>query len=277
MLFLTGDSRKSLSQCRSRDSAHCDYTSNVIGSLSWRLLNYGPTATLKYLCFSHRSKTYSQSNKLSDISLEDFLILLLGLSSEQVQQEINISLNRVSCILDKMRSKQKENFLPIKSVLNKDASRDRLIVLDLIVRNYFLDAFLETGTQHGISASVVGATKPALSKTLKCYSFDVEDNHVLSVENTFKYIKLRLPARRTFKTITKAISSSRLLFFHDSDHSYENMTFEFNHAWDVLNARILLSDDIDGNSAFQDFCTERNLVGYRLFVVQGPALGVVFR
>lgn len=277
MLFLTGDSRKSLSRCRSKDSAHCDYNSNVIGSLSWRLLHYGPNATLKYLCSSRRSKTFVPSHNLSDISLKDFGTLLLGLSSEQVQQEIQISHNRVSYILDEMRAKQKENFLPIKSVLNEDASRDRLIVLDLIVRNYFLDIFLETGTQHGISAAVVGATQPALNNTLTCYSFDVRHNHVLSFENTFKYIQLRFPARRNFKRITKAISSSRLLFFHDSDHSYENMTFEFIHAWDVLKARILLSDDIDGNSAFQDFCTERNLMGYRLFVAQGPALGVVFR
>jgi len=44
------------------------------------------------------------------------------------------------------------------------------------------------------------------------------------------------------------------IFYHDSDHSYENMWFEFNISWDFLkNGGLLLSDDITENKAFNDF------------------------
>ena len=44
------------------------------------------------------------------------------------------------------------------------------------------------------------------------------------------------------------------IFLHDSEHSYENMMFEFKIAWFYLRkGGILLADDITGNNAFRDF------------------------
>ena len=44
------------------------------------------------------------------------------------------------------------------------------------------------------------------------------------------------------------------MFIHDSEHSYECMTFEYNAAWKVLRHRgLLVSDDIGWNTAFFDF------------------------
>lgn len=44
------------------------------------------------------------------------------------------------------------------------------------------------------------------------------------------------------------------LFFHDSEHSYECMTFEFSAAWPVLRpGGILLADDYSWNEAMADF------------------------
>lgn len=46
------------------------------------------------------------------------------------------------------------------------------------------------------------------------------------------------------------------LFFHDSDHTYANMLFEFNIAWSFLKKDgLLLSHDVDWNHAFFDFCS----------------------
>jgi len=46
-------------------------------------------------------------------------------------------------------------------------------------------------------------------------------------------------------------------FFHDSDHSYEMMTFEFRTAWPHLRpGGLLISDDIRDNNAFNDFVHE---------------------
>jgi len=50
------------------------------------------------------------------------------------------------------------------------------------------------------------------------------------------------------------------LFFHDSANTYEIMRFEYEIVWPLLaSGGILLSDDIDWNGAFQDFCTSRSL------------------
>lgn len=50
------------------------------------------------------------------------------------------------------------------------------------------------------------------------------------------------------------------IFFHDSEHSYENMGYEYNEAWRHLKTGgLLISHDINDNKAFGDFAkwTER--------------------
>lgn len=45
------------------------------------------------------------------------------------------------------------------------------------------------------------------------------------------------------------------VFLHDSEHSYENMLWEYQTAWSRLKkGGILLSHNIDANDAFPDFC-----------------------
>ena len=45
------------------------------------------------------------------------------------------------------------------------------------------------------------------------------------------------------------------LFFHDSEHTYDHMAFEFNTVWPKLRkGGLLLSDDVYFNRSFQDFC-----------------------
>lgn len=47
------------------------------------------------------------------------------------------------------------------------------------------------------------------------------------------------------------------MFVHDSEHTYENMTFEYNVAWRHLaNGGVLLSHDTTMNNAFRDFCSK---------------------
>lgn len=47
------------------------------------------------------------------------------------------------------------------------------------------------------------------------------------------------------------------LFLHDSEHSYENMLWEYRTAWPhIRDGGIILSDDVDWNEAFFDFCKE---------------------
>jgi predicted O-methyltransferase YrrM len=53
------------------------------------------------------------------------------------------------------------------------------------------------------------------------------------------------------------------LFFHDSEHTYNNMMFEFRNAWRFLRSDgLLLSHDITWNNSFADFAKEvkRNFI-----------------
>jgi hypothetical protein len=50
------------------------------------------------------------------------------------------------------------------------------------------------------------------------------------------------------------------IFFHDSDHSYEHMVFEFESTLPYLTKKgILLSDDVDKNEAFSQFTRKHKM------------------
>lgn len=57
------------------------------------------------------------------------------------------------------------------------------------------------------------------------------------------------------------------LFYHDSEHSYENMMFEFETAWEHLSTPgIILADNADWNKSFRDFCLEKRLKVVRVML-----------
>ena len=46
-------------------------------------------------------------------------------------------------------------------------------------------------------------------------------------------------------------------FLHDSEHSYECMSFEFRNAWDALReGGVLVADDVNVNSAWDEFARD---------------------
>jgi predicted O-methyltransferase YrrM len=52
------------------------------------------------------------------------------------------------------------------------------------------------------------------------------------------------------------------VFLHDSLHTYENMSWEYKTAWPLIRkGGILLSDDIQENDAFSEFCKYVNRKG----------------
>jgi predicted O-methyltransferase YrrM len=63
-------------------------------------------------------------------------------------------------------------------------------------------------------------------------------------------------------------------FLHDSEHSYECMSFELAHAFAVLReGGIAAADDVDTNEAFADFARERELAAVPL----GPKIAFVVK
>jgi predicted O-methyltransferase YrrM len=56
------------------------------------------------------------------------------------------------------------------------------------------------------------------------------------------------------------------LFLHDSEHSYENMMFEFETVWKRLrNGGGIVSDNVEWNKAFDDFCHSKSAHFIKLF------------
>jgi len=65
------------------------------------------------------------------------------------------------------------------------------------------------------------------------------------------------------------------MFIHDSLHSYDHMLFEYSTAWPHLReGGILLSDDIDWNTAFSEFATKQRcrttMFNYRVGAIRKP-------
>ncbi len=62
------------------------------------------------------------------------------------------------------------------------------------------------------------------------------------------------PTREVLPKLLEELGSIDI-FFHDSEHTLENMLFEYNQAWPrIRKGGILLSDDIGFNTAFDSFC-----------------------
>ena len=64
------------------------------------------------------------------------------------------------------------------------------------------------------------------------------------------------------------------IFFHDSDHSYENMKFEFETVLPYVSKNgYIISDDIDKNSAFEEFVYKNNLLSF-VFRSKGGTISI---
>lgn len=65
------------------------------------------------------------------------------------------------------------------------------------------------------------------------------------------------------------------IFFHDSDHSEENMLFEFRLIWPFISDNnIILSDDVNINNAFKIFCGE---IKYKKALIYKGEFGAILK
>lgn len=248
-----------------------------VGSLVWRLFNYGPVPTAKYVRNRVKQKVTPQNNGIETSSINlVFNDLELGLKSEIEIQKSKRMVEEFLVLL-RPQSYQLDKPSPLKDVLSEAASFERLIVLNYLIRSQKPALYIETGTQHGLSAGLVAWTVEQEKLDTRVITFDVIEQPLLYKSEIVRYEILQFPSRVRFrlKNLEKSVTNS--IFFHDSDHSYENMMFEFDWMWNKMKVKTLISDDIDGNSAFFDFCLKNGLTGHRIIVDKGPALGIISR
>ncbi|MEM0133991.1 MAG: class I SAM-dependent methyltransferase [Thermoplasmatales archaeon] len=136
-------------------------------------------------------------------------------------------------------------------------------ILFLIVRKFKPNILVETGIASGYSSTIIlHAMK--LNGSGKLISIDIADTVKLCgiertsgwlVPDSFKLMWTKMIGRSTeqLSNINEEIDC----FYHDSEHSEENMLWEYRWAAEHLkNGGVLISDDIDWNSAWNEFHRE---------------------
>jgi len=152
-------------------------------------------------------------------------------------------------------------------------------MLYLLTRHYKPNIIIETGVNHGLSSAMflLGLCK---NKKGHLYSVDLPFTKRKNLSEKEKQSRIvafprgksegwlvpeKLRDRWTLQLGDAKILLPQILkdvkecdiFFHDSDHSYSHMLWEFNTVWPYLNS-LLLSDDIQRNEAFDDFVKRHN-------------------
>ena len=249
-----------------------------VGSFFWRVRNYGVIAAFKYIYTEKINKgifDYSASELIG--TLTELNNKLLKTSEKNLLDLENSSDEIFNDISENLIKLESSGTGIKRSIIGNAASKTRLKVLAYIVNYFDFDLIIESGTQHGISALFM--EKYSITKNYKIYSFDVKNNVIPEGIGKINYVVLRSPVRKSFKTFTKELinRNDRSLYFHDSDHSYENMSFEFNWAWNELKVDCMVSDDVSENSAFSNFVLKSNLTPYYCKFDSGSVVGFVLK
>ncbi|MFC1920500.1 class I SAM-dependent methyltransferase [Chloroflexota bacterium] len=129
------------------------------------------------------------------------------------------------------------------------------------------DTIIETGVSSGISSSYILCALEE-NKKGKLYSIDLpwgEDTGWI-IPDYLRY-RWQLDLGRSSEMLPPLIEKLATIdiFFHDSEHSYQNMLWEYETAWKYLKINgILLSHNISHSQAFPDFCEKYGVKGLLL-------------
>jgi len=130
------------------------------------------------------------------------------------------------------------------------------------------EVMIETGVAHGSSTWII-LNAMHLNKKGKLYSIDLPNNDTNSAynfRNTQPATGWMVPdslkplwelhlgyAQEILPALLKKLGKIDI-FFHDSDHSYEHMKFEFETATPFIRSGgLLISDDVHKNKAYSEF------------------------
>jgi predicted O-methyltransferase YrrM len=140
-------------------------------------------------------------------------------------------------------------------------------VLYASVRVLKPEVMVETGVGSGVSSTFYLSAMER-NKTGRLYSIDLplENEGLLPKEKRTGWLVPERPrenwelilgdAKAELPALLKQLGSIDV-FYHDSDHSYEHMMWEFNLAYPrVRPGGMLLSDDVTNNAAWKHFTNE---------------------
>ncbi|KKQ47607.1 MAG: hypothetical protein US67_C0049G0001, partial [Candidatus Woesebacteria bacterium GW2011_GWD1_38_10] len=192
--------------------------------------------------------------------------------TEKEQFNFEENLDRVTHLYqkygNKFNAKYKDSYTKLDKLLT-----DKEQILYFQIRKYRPSIVLETGVAAGVSSGYILRALKDNHKG-KLYSIDLPfqwytyGNHELHLDslppgrNSGYLVPDDLKTRwhlligDTYQLLPKLLQQLKTVdvFFHDSEHTYKTMTFEYNQAWPHIKKNgLLLSDDIDFNHAFNKF------------------------
>ena len=223
----------------------------------------GPRHTLRHLASIFKPSIGVLGNAQD---LQNFVKILTDANAEEIQKytyEIMLKKDFHDQLKENRRNFKGRPFLSwfpsIGSMLGT--------MLYTLCRNLNPDTVVETGVASGVSSTYILCALEE-NRHGKLYSID------LTWEKQSGWIIPDCLKRRWQLVIGR--SSEKLppfleklgaidIFLHDSDHSYQNMLWEYQTAWVYLkDGGILLSHNVDDNDAFPDFCETVGVEGFLL-------------
>jgi hypothetical protein len=250
-----------------------------IGSILWRVHNYGAIPALKYIISKFTKFEISNYNIITELYV--FNAKTYQVNEKNLVQFIQIYELVFNSVLIKYNNLQASGQTIKSGIIGPKDSQTKFIILSYFLYFNTLDLILETGTQYGCSSLIMEEFLWHTEKIdqTKIHSFDVKRFHQPKNHGYLHLEILDTPLRKNFKKISSEIAekNGNILFFHDSDHSTENMKFEFDWAWNKLLVKLLISDDVDENSAFISFAKKINIEPILCKFDHGPTVGILIR
>ncbi len=133
-------------------------------------------------------------------------------------------------------------------------------ILYAVMRKFKPESILETGIANGFSATIILS---AIKKNGKGVLTSIDVSDIFEYNGKRQKVGWLVPDDLVSSWETKIGKSSDILpklgfeldaFYHDSEHSEQNMLFEFEWADKHLKSKgLLISDDIDLNDAWSNF------------------------
>lgn len=219
------------------------------------------------------------------MQLDDVIKVLFPESQHMIKDfskntaEIQIHINN---FFDKLKNEtypSKKKPYPLEYTLNNKSGLFLYILCKIIKP----EKVVETGVAYGLSSMYI---LQALFENKKGTLYSIDS--VFTPWQSKEMIGSAIPSylHKNWKLILGS-SSEKLketlstlgsldIFFHDSLHTYKNMTFEFETAWPfVIKNGFLISDDISGNNAFCDFYSKINVTPFVLPQDEKSFLGIL--
>ncbi len=156
--------------------------------------------------------------------------------------------------------------------------------LYFIVRCAKPEIMIETGVAHGVSSwTILNAMhKNGIGKlySIDLPNLDLKSYNPQNIAQQSGWVvpdilrkqwELHLgPSNELLPSLVQKLGKVDI-FFHDSDHSYQNMMFEFKEVFPHLKENgLIISDDVHKNESFRDFVQTEQIVGIQ-FVTKGGA------